>query len=60
MIWEAKRPYVYAGGGIIASGASEELKQFVEIVDAPAVCTLMGLGGLLSLISLARRRRAAP
>src|SRR5437879_5854958 len=47
-IWEAKRPFVYAGGGIIAGEASEELRQFVEMVDAPAVCTLMGLGGLAS------------
>ncbi len=48
MIWEAERPFVYAGGGIIASGASEELRRLVELVDAPAVCTLMGLGGLPS------------
>ena len=48
MIWEAKRPFVYAGGGIIAAGASQELRQLVEYVDAPAVCTLMGLGGLSS------------
>src|SRR6204780_1752860 len=46
MIWEAKRPFVYAGGGIVAADASEELKELVELVDAPAVCTLMGLGGL--------------
>src|SRR5487761_1084232 len=46
VIWEAKRPYVYAGGGIIAADASEELRQLVELVDAPAVCTLMGLGAL--------------
>ncbi len=46
MIWEAKRPFVYAGGGIIAADASEELRAFVELIDAPAVCTLMGLGGL--------------
>ncbi len=46
MIWEAKRPFVYAGGGIIAADASDELKELVEKVDAPAVCTLMGLGGL--------------
>jgi acetolactate synthase-1/2/3 large subunit len=46
MIWEAKRPWVYAGGGIIAADASEELRELVEIADAPAVCTLMGLGGL--------------
>jgi acetolactate synthase-1/2/3 large subunit len=48
MIWESKRPMVYAGGGILASGASEELREFVERVDAPAVCTLMGLGALPS------------
>src|SRR6266404_4621484 len=48
MIWEARRPYVYAGGGIIAANASEELRQLVEMVDAPTVCTLMGLGGLPS------------
>jgi acetolactate synthase-1/2/3 large subunit len=48
MIWEAKRPFVYAGGGIIAADASEELRTFVERIDAPTVCTLMGLGGLSS------------
>src|SRR6202795_3823896 len=46
MIWEAKRPFVYAGGGIIAADASEELRALGELIDAPAVCTLMGLGGL--------------
>jgi acetolactate synthase-1/2/3 large subunit len=46
MMWEAERPYVYAGGGILASGASPELQDLVETLDAPAVCTLMGLGGL--------------
>ncbi|MCC7155972.1 MAG: biosynthetic-type acetolactate synthase large subunit [Bryobacterales bacterium] len=46
MIWEAQRPFVYAGGGIIAAAASPELRELVETVDCPAVCTLMGLGGL--------------
>jgi acetolactate synthase-1/2/3 large subunit len=46
MIWEAKRPYVYAGGGTIAAGASDELRELVEIADLPAVNTLMGLGAL--------------
>jgi acetolactate synthase-1/2/3 large subunit len=46
LIWEAKRPFVYAGGGIIHSGAHQELQKLVEFIDAPAVCTLMGLGGL--------------
>ncbi len=48
MIWEAQRPVVYAGGGIIAAEASDLLRELVETIDAPAVCTLMGLGGLPS------------
>ncbi len=46
MIWEAERPFVYAGGGIIAANASQELRELVETSDAPTVCTLMGLGAL--------------
>ena len=45
MIWEAERPLVYAGGGIVSSGATPELHELVELVDVPVVCTLMGLGG---------------
>lgn len=48
LIWESERPMVYAGGGILAGAASPELKELVETVDAPTVCTLMGLGGLSS------------
>src|SRR5215467_10641276 len=44
LIAEAERPFVYAGGGIIAANASAELCEFVEAADAPTVCTLMGLG----------------
>jgi acetolactate synthase I/II/III large subunit len=46
MIAESSRPLVYAGGGIIAAGAADELRELVEAADLPAVCTLMGLGGL--------------
>ena len=46
LMWEAERPMVYAGGGIIAADASAELRELVETLDAPAVTTLMGLGGL--------------
>jgi acetolactate synthase-1/2/3 large subunit len=46
MIWEAERPFFYTGGGIIAANASDELRELVELVDAPAVCTLMGLGAI--------------
>jgi len=48
LIQECSRPLVYAGGGIIAAGAAGELREFVELADAPAVNTLMGLGGLPS------------
>jgi acetolactate synthase-1/2/3 large subunit len=48
MIWEAHRPYVYAGGGIVAANASAELRELVETVDCPSVCTLMGLGAMPS------------
>src|SRR5258708_5580006 len=46
MMWEAERPFVYAGGGIIAADASAELRELVEILDVPAVNTVMGLGAL--------------
>ena len=46
VIWESQRPFVYAGGGVIAANASDELREFVELTDAPAVTTLMGLGAL--------------
>ncbi len=46
MIWEAQRPLVYSGGGIISSGASAELRTLAEIADLPVVSTIMGLGGL--------------
>ncbi|HEX3743504.1 MAG TPA: biosynthetic-type acetolactate synthase large subunit [Bryobacteraceae bacterium] len=48
MIQEAHRPLVYAGGGIVAAGASAELRQLVELTDVPAVNTLMGLGTMPS------------
>ena len=37
MIQEAERPLVYAGGGIVAASASAELREFVELTDAPTV-----------------------
>jgi len=48
LMWEAERPFIYAGGGIIAANASAELRELVETLDAPAVTTLMGLGSLPS------------
>jgi acetolactate synthase I/II/III large subunit len=48
MIWDSERTMVYAGGGIIAANASAELRELVETINAPTVCTLMGLGALPS------------
>jgi acetolactate synthase I/II/III large subunit len=48
MIWDSERTMVYAGGGIIAANASAELRELVETINAPTVCTLMGLGALAS------------
>lgn len=39
-----ERPIVMAGGGAIASNASEEIKMLAEKLNAPVVSTLMGLG----------------
>lgn len=48
LIWEAERPFVYAGGGTVLGNASAELTELIERVDLPAVCTLMALGSLSS------------
>jgi len=48
MIWESERPMVYAGGGTVAAEAADDLRKFVEFIDAPSVCTLMGLGSMPS------------
>ena len=44
MIKEAKKPYIFVGGGAILSGASEELYTFAKKVDAPVTDSLMGKG----------------
>ena len=44
LIREAKRPYIYLGGGAILSGACEEVRTFAKKIDAPVCDTLMGKG----------------
>ncbi len=41
---QAQRPVIYAGGGIIISGASDLLRQLAEKSNCPVTTTLMGLG----------------
>lgn len=48
LISEAKKPLLYLGGGVISSGASDIVREFVEFSGIPAVETLMALGALRS------------
>ena len=45
LINQAKKPYIYLGGGVIASDASKEVKELAEKINAPVCDTLMGKGG---------------
>lgn len=44
-ILKARRPVIYAGGGVITSGAAAELRKLAETFHIPVTTTLMGLGG---------------
>jgi len=44
-ILKAKRPVIYAGGGVVLSGANEELTNLARKLKIPVTMTLMGLGG---------------
>jgi len=44
LIKEAKRPVILAGGGVILSKASEELRELAKKIESPVTVTLMGLG----------------
>ncbi|MCP3921168.1 MAG: biosynthetic-type acetolactate synthase large subunit [Desulfobacterales bacterium] len=44
LIKEAKKPVIFAGGGAIISGASEELTKFAQATNIPVTGSLMGLG----------------
>ncbi|MDD2222587.1 MAG: acetolactate synthase 3 large subunit [Pseudomonas sp.] len=44
MLLAAKRPVVYAGGGVILGGASAQLTEMAKLLNVPVTNTLMGLG----------------
>jgi acetolactate synthase-1/2/3 large subunit len=44
LLTEAKRPMVYAGGGVVLSDAAPQLREFVKLLGFPCTNTLMGLG----------------
>ncbi len=41
----SERPVIFAGGGVIISGAADQLREFAEKTNIPVTTTLMGLGG---------------
>lgn len=45
---QSKKPVVYAGGGVITSGAEKVLGELIKKTDIPVVTTLMGIGSLPS------------
>jgi acetolactate synthase-1/2/3 large subunit len=45
LILSAKRPVVYAGGGVILSDAAPQLTELTQMLNFPCTNTLMGLGG---------------
>jgi acetolactate synthase-1/2/3 large subunit len=53
LIAAAKKPIIYAGGGVITSGAHKELKILAEKINAPLTWTLMGIGAFASTHELA-------
>jgi len=44
LLMSAKRPYIYTGGGVLMSNASQELRTLVDMLGYPVTNTLMGLG----------------
>ena len=44
LLMAAKRPYIYSGGGVLLSNASQELRTLVDMLGYPCTNTLMGLG----------------
>ena len=42
----AKCPFIYFGGGVIAASAQEEMLALAERIDAPIGCSLMGLSAI--------------
>ena len=46
LLLNAKRPYIYTGGGVILGEASDELRELVNMLGYPSTSTLMGLGAI--------------
>lgn len=44
LIKKSKKPFIMVGGGVVASGAYKEFREFAKLLDAPVCDTLMGKG----------------
>ena len=44
LIKECQRPVIFAGGGAVGAGASDEVKRLSQMIGAPIVTPLMGIG----------------
>lgn len=43
VIASAKKPFIFAGGGVVLSGAEKQLAEFAEMIDSPVSLSLMGM-----------------
>jgi len=55
LLGKARRPLIYAGGGVILANAAPELRAFAELLGIPVVTTLMGIGAIDTTAPLAMR-----
>jgi acetolactate synthase-1/2/3 large subunit len=55
LLGKARRPLIYAGGGVILAHASAELRAFSELLGIPVVTTLMGIGAVDTTAPLSMR-----
>ncbi len=55
LLRKSERPLIYAGGGVINSGAAEQLRTFATTLQIPVVTTLMGIGAMDTVHDLSLR-----
>ncbi len=46
LLLQARRPYLYSGGGVVLAEASDKLRRLAELLQLPCTNTLMGLGAI--------------
>jgi acetolactate synthase-1/2/3 large subunit len=55
LLGRARRPLIYAGGGVVLSNASDELRELSQLLGIPVVTTLMGIGAVDTTSPLSMR-----